>query len=115
MHTTARRRPLIVNADDFGRSREINEAVLRAYRDGILTTASLMVTGEACAEAVAMARDHPGLGVGLHLTLVHGTPALAASIRSGVARRDGRFSENAPWTGFRYWARRGLRASLRDE
>ena len=37
------RPPLIVNADDFGLSHSINEAVIRAHREGILTTASLMV------------------------------------------------------------------------
>ena len=58
---------LIVNADDFGRSRSINEAVIRAHREGILTTASLMVNEPACAEAVALAKENPRLGVGLHL------------------------------------------------
>ena len=49
-------RRLIVNADDFGRSRSINEAVIRAHTEGILTTASLMVNGEAFSEAVELAR-----------------------------------------------------------
>ena len=42
----------IITADDFGVSREVNEAVERAHRDGILTVASLMVTGAACDDAV---------------------------------------------------------------
>ena len=62
-------RRLIVNADDFGRSSSINEAVVRAHREGILTTASLMVNEPAFKEAVAIARDNPRLGVGLHLWL----------------------------------------------
>lgn len=62
-------RRLIVNADDFGRSSSINEAVLRAHREGILTTASLMVNESGFKEAVAIARDNPQLGVGLHLWL----------------------------------------------
>ena len=45
-------RRLIVNADDFGRSQSINEAVIRAHREGILTTASLMVNEPDCAGAV---------------------------------------------------------------
>jgi len=65
-------RRLIVNADDFGRSHSINEAVVRAHREGILTTASLMVNEPGFDEAVAQAREHPQLGVGLHLTLVCG-------------------------------------------
>jgi hypothetical protein len=54
------RRRLIVNADDFGLSHSINAAVIRAHRDGILTTASLMVNEPACAEAVKLARKIPG-------------------------------------------------------
>ena len=62
---SAVRRPprLIVNADDFGRSTSINQAVLRAHREGILTTASLMVNEPACAEAVALASENPRLAL----------------------------------------------------
>jgi len=62
-------RRLIVNADDFGRSSSINEAIMRAHRGGILTTASLMVNEPSFKEAVAIAKDNPQLGVGLHLWL----------------------------------------------
>ena len=48
-----RPRRLVVNADDFGRSRSVNRAVIQAHREGILTSASLMVNGTAAAE-VAM-------------------------------------------------------------
>ena len=68
-------RRLIVNADDFGRSAAINQAVIRAHREGILTTASLMVNEPAFEEAVALARANPKLGVGLHLTLLCGHSA----------------------------------------
>lgn len=109
------RRRLVVNADDFGRSRSINEAVLRAHREGILTTASLMVTGEASDEAVAMARATPTLGVGLHLTLVQGMSVLPETRIPGLVNSDGRFLDNASLAGFRYWRRRELRESLRAE
>ena len=69
-------RRLIVNADDFGRSASINQAVIRAHREGILTTTSLMVNEPAFEEAVALARENPTLGVGLHLTLLCGHSAL---------------------------------------
>lgn len=62
-------RRLIVNADDFGLSSSINEAIVRGHREGILTTASLMVNEPAFKEAVAIAKDNPRLGVGLHLWL----------------------------------------------
>lgn len=67
---------IIVNADDFGRSTAINEAVCRAHREGILTSASLMVSGEAAEEAVDLARRMPSLAVGLHLVLCDGSSIL---------------------------------------
>src|SRR5262249_30210968 len=68
---------LIVTADDFGIAPEVNEAVEQAHRNGILSAASLMVTGRACADAVARARRNPKLRVGLHLVLTDGAPALS--------------------------------------
>jgi chitin disaccharide deacetylase len=111
----ASRRRLVVNADDFGRSRAINEAVLRAHREGILTTASLMVNEPACAEAVQMARDNPGLGVGLHLTLVCGCAALPPEQIPGLADSRGRFGDQPVAAGLRFFFNRGLRAQLTRE
>jgi hopanoid biosynthesis associated protein HpnK len=69
---------LIVTADDFGVSPEVNEAVERAHTDGILSAASLMVAGNAAGDAVTRARMLPKLRVGLHLVLVEGRPVLPA-------------------------------------
>ena len=71
-------RNLIVTADDFGAAVEVNQAVERAHKDGVLTAASLMVSGAAAADAVARARHLPRLRVGLHLVLVDGRPILPA-------------------------------------
>lgn len=57
---------LIVNADDFGASRGVNHGIIEAHTDGIVTSASLMVTGRAVNEAVSLSREHPALSVGLH-------------------------------------------------
>jgi hopanoid biosynthesis associated protein HpnK len=72
------RRNLIVTADDFGAAEAVNDAVEHAHRNGILTAASLMVSGSHAADAVRRARDMPGLRVGLHLVLVEGKPVLPA-------------------------------------
>jgi len=106
---------LIVNADDFGRSASINEAVIRAHREGILTTASLMVNEPACAQAVALARANPRLGVGLHLTLLCGRAALAPREIPGLADEDGRFSDDPVATGIRLFFNRRLRTGLTRE
>ena len=59
-------RCLIVNADDFGQSAGINRGIIQCHREGVLTSTSLMVTGAALAEAVALSRDNPRLAIGLH-------------------------------------------------
>ncbi len=69
---------LIVTADDFGAAEAVNDAVETAHRNGILTAASLMVSGPAAADAVRRAKAMPNLRVGLHLVLVEGKPVLPA-------------------------------------
>ena len=110
-----RSRRLIVNADDFGRSHSINQAIIRAHREGILTTASLMVNEPGLDEAVALARENPKLGVGLHLSLVCGRSALLPEKIPGLVNTRGEFSENPVATGFRYFFNRSLREQLRAE
>ncbi len=86
------RRALIVTADDFGAAICVNEAVEIAHTQGILTAASLMVAGEAAADAVDRARRLPGLGVGLHVVLADGTPMLPAAQVPALVGPDGRFA-----------------------
>lgn len=57
---------VIFNADDFGQTAGINRGIIDCHRRGVVTSASLMVTGRALAEAVSMSRDHPQLSLGLH-------------------------------------------------
>jgi hopanoid biosynthesis associated protein HpnK len=95
-------RRLVVSADDFGAAAAVNEAVVRAHRDGILTNASLMVTGDAAAEAVRMARALPALGTGLHLVLAQGRPASAPERITRLVRRDGTFRNAPVATGLLY-------------
>ena len=115
MEPAERGRRLIVNADDFGRSHSINQAVVRAHREGILTSASLMVNEEGFAEAVALARENPRLGIGLHLTLLCGRSAQPPEHIPGLVDEQQRFSDNPVGVGFRYFARRELRAQLQAE
>jgi hopanoid biosynthesis associated protein HpnK len=82
---------LIVTADDFGAAVEVNEAVERAHKNGILTAASLMVTGDAAGDAVTRARNLPSLRVGLHLVLVEGRPVLPVSAVPDLVDASGLF------------------------
>ena len=72
-------RHLIVNADDLGLHRGINAGILKAHRDGIVTSASLSANGAAFEDAVGLARSTPSLEIGVHLTLVGEAPLLPAS------------------------------------
>lgn len=59
-------RHVIFNADDLGLSDGINRGIVFAHVEGVVTSASLMVTAPAAQQAAAMSREHPGLSVGLH-------------------------------------------------
>ena len=59
-------RRLIVNADDFGFAAGVNEGIIEAHANGILTSTSLMVDRPAAEDAARLARAHPALSVGLH-------------------------------------------------
>lgn len=63
---------LIVNADDFGFTRDVNAGIVEAHRRGILTATTLMANGAAFEDAVRLARENPSLDVGCHLVLVQG-------------------------------------------
>lgn len=66
---TGSERFLIVNADDFGMSRAVNQGIIEAHERGIVTSASLLVYWPGAEEAAEYARSHPGLGMGLHADL----------------------------------------------
>jgi len=79
---------LIVNADDFGLTNQVNRGILAAHRHGIVTSATLMANGEAFESAVEIARHAPDLGVGIHLNLTQGIPVSPAhTIRTLVDKR----------------------------
>ncbi len=79
-------RLLLVTADDFGLTEGVNRAVLRAHRDGIVTSASVLAVGRAYEDAVRMAKAAPDLAVGVHLAAVGEDPPLlpATSVPSLV-------------------------------
>jgi predicted glycoside hydrolase/deacetylase ChbG (UPF0249 family) len=67
------RKQLVVNADDFGFTPDVNEGIVEAHRKGILTATTLMANGSAFDDAVRLAREVPTLDVGCHLVLIGGT------------------------------------------
>jgi hopanoid biosynthesis associated protein HpnK len=106
---------LIITADDFGLSAGVNAAVERGWRDGILTSTSIMPGGAAFDEALLIARRNPGLQVGLHLTLVQGKAVLPASQIPGLVNEAGCFSDNPVAAGMRYFFDKGIYKQLLQE
>ncbi|MGH7410788.1 MAG: hopanoid biosynthesis-associated protein HpnK [Candidatus Methylomirabilis sp.] len=106
---------LIVTGDDFGLSPAVNRAIVMAHQEGLLTSASLMVNGPAAAEAIALARAHPTLAVGLHLVLCQGRSTLAPGLIPGLVDEKGNFAERPVRAGLRYFFVRSLRPQLRRE
>ena len=108
-------RRVIVSADDFGLSEEVNEAVEQAHVGGLLGTASLMVGGPAAADAIARARRLPGLHVGLHLVVVEGDAVLPRDRIPLLLGPDGRFPSEQLALGWRYFFRPDVRRQLACE
>lgn len=69
-------RRLVVNADDFGFTHDVNEGIVEAHQRGILTATTVMANGAAFQHAVELARRNPALDVGCHLVLVGGQSLL---------------------------------------
>jgi predicted glycoside hydrolase/deacetylase ChbG (UPF0249 family) len=81
---------LVVNADDFGFTRDVNQGIIEAHRHGILTATTLMSEGAAFAHAVQLARETPTLDIGVHLILVGQPPfplTVAQLVRAVMLRR----------------------------
>jgi predicted glycoside hydrolase/deacetylase ChbG (UPF0249 family) len=60
---------LIINADDFAQSVAINKSIFQMYKQGIVTSTSILVGGEGFDNAVNIVKDNPKLDLGLHLAL----------------------------------------------
>jgi len=106
---------LIVNADDFGLSPEVNAGIIRARRDGILRSASLMVAEPAAHAAAELARDNPELDVGLHAVVCRGRSMLDASRLGAAVRGSGEFINSPVAAGMRYYFDRSMRTVMTDE
>lgn len=106
---------LIVTADDFGLHPSVNQAVERAYREGILNTASLMVGAPAAADAIACAHACPGLRVGLHLVLADGQAVSPRGRIPDLVDVNGRFGSRMAYEGARFFLSPRVRRQLAIE
>lgn len=113
------RKRVIFTADDFGLHTAVNEAVEQAAREGVLTTASLMVGEKACADAIHRAKGLRQLKVGLHVALADATPVLSPDEIPDLVDEHGRFGLGMARVGVRFFflphVRRQLAAEIRAQ
>jgi hopanoid biosynthesis associated protein HpnK len=106
---------VVVSGDDFGFSSGVNQAIITAHQQGLLSSASLMVTGAAFDEAVELARQNPRLAVGLHLVTVCGKSALPPGQVPHLCDSSGRFCDNPVRAGLIYQFSKAARRELASE
>jgi predicted glycoside hydrolase/deacetylase ChbG (UPF0249 family) len=90
------RKQLVVNADDFGFTPDVNQGIVEGHQRGILTATTLMANGAAFDDAIRLARQTPSLDIGCHLVLVSGNsvltgkpnPLTVAQLVAALARRE---------------------------
>lgn len=108
-------RYMIITGDDFGSSHGVNQAIIEAHSRGILTSASLMVSGDAFEEAVELAHQHPRLAVGLHLVLISGRAVLPAQQIPHLVDQTGCFSSRPFLAGTLYQCHPAARREVQQE
>jgi chitin disaccharide deacetylase len=106
---------LIITGDDFGYSRTMNEGIVYAYREGFLTSASLMPCGFAFDHAVELARRTPGLSVGVHLCLLQARAVLPHVEIPSLTDADGNLHNNPFLFGLKLFLRPGIRQQIERE
>jgi len=106
---------VIVHADDFGISKEINDGILQGHCRGILTSASIIANGEAFEHAAALARSTPSLDIGVHLTLIEEKPLLSPAKLPTLVNPEGNFHPHVTHFARRYFTGRINLQEVREE
>lgn len=88
---------LIINADDFGYCKGVNYGIIEAHTDGILTSTTMMANMPGFDHAVELHRQHPKLGIGVHLNLTTGSPVLKHL--NTIVDTEGNFRNQAYYKG----------------
>lgn len=87
---------LVLNADDFGLTLGVNEGIIRAHREGILTSTTLMANAPAFEDAVRRAHENSSLGVGVHLVLIGGPPVASRAEVASLLDSEGQLPQSLP-------------------
>jgi len=90
---------LIINADDFGMSYEINEGIKKGINAGIINSVSVMANMPYFDDAVKFLKSKPEISVGLHFNITEGQPIGQPNEKSTLLREDNSFFH---WTNLSY-------------
>lgn len=98
MSNFSRNSTLIINADDFGLSNEVNEIILAAFTQSVITSATLMANMPFFVQACQLAKTHKiDQQLGLHFNLTYGKPlSREILLIQNICNRNGEFDFNIP-------------------
>lgn len=108
-------RKILISADDFGLSVEVNEAIEIAHRKGILKTANLMIAGDAAEDAIKRAKRMPDLNVGLHLVVIEGKAILPKQAIPALVDENRLFPSEQLRMGISYFFNSSVKKQLKKE
>ncbi len=106
---------VVINADDFGLCEGVNKGIAQAHTQGVLTSATIMANMPDAQEAVRIARDLPGLGVGVHLNLSDGKPLAKEGDVGYLLDGEGTFALSAPKLSFLSMLKGRIRKAVEAE
>ncbi|MCP3978210.1 MAG: ChbG/HpnK family deacetylase [bacterium] len=105
----------IVNADDFGIAPGVSRGILRAFREGVLTSTTMLCNLGGFDDGVALARENPDLPLGIHLSLLWGPPVSDPATVPTLMQGDGCFPRSLTLLARRYYLGRLSAAQVRLE
>jgi chitin disaccharide deacetylase len=108
-------RKIIINADDFGLCKGVNQGIVKAHTEGVLTSATLMTNMPCAREAVVLAKSLPSLGVGIHLNLTDGLPLAKDNCVGPLCNTGGEFAFNPYQLSWRSALSAKIREAIKAE
>lgn len=82
---------LILNADDFGLSPSINKGIVDCFKEGLISSTTIMMNTPYTDEAIQLAKEHNIKNIGIHLNLTYGKSVLPASEVPSLVDENGVF------------------------
>ena len=103
---------IVTNADDLGESATVNEAIFAGMAEGLVTSATILATGAAVAEACGMAAEFPHCSFGVHLNLMDHVPLSDPQALGDLVSERGAFNRGVRSSRDLRRLRRAIEAEL---